>query len=82
MRQSPPLIAVAIVLTLTGCATVPEVSAQRHLAADTPWPSLVPTRDILAAAESGRLTEADTSALQARAAALRSRAAALRRRGI
>jgi hypothetical protein len=64
-------------LTLTACATFPQVDAAASKSAG-PAPALLPMEELLAQTSAAQ-AEAAGNSLTARAAALRARAAALRR---
>ncbi|MFD1508930.1 hypothetical protein [Lacimonas salitolerans] len=82
-RLPHPLLPLALVVALAACAQFPELDTQTNdIDPNAPYPALVPLEPLVAQADAPRITDADTSATEARVAGLRGRADRLRRTGI
>jgi hypothetical protein len=76
MLMRPALF--AVLLSLAGCTSFPEVDAAQAAWVAGMTPALVPMEDLLAQDRPGRATIAARDALETRAAGLRVRAGAMR----
>ncbi len=77
--RSTRLIFAFLALSLSGCATFPELDATlSEEAKEADYPRLMPIGELTAAAPAARITEQTASRLNGRVSALRARAARLR----